>query len=333
AMTRHWPSLLLAAAGLAAFIAGYDFWPRMAAAGWLIAFVFSAGIVLGSLGLSLISRITGGAWYDALAPASASASLLVPALLIAILPVFGSIGLLFHWNTVRESVGGLWLNVPFYIARSLALLALLSGFALWRRGGNRTMAMAAGGIVLYAFAFSIFGVDWIFDLRPETMYTAFGAFFSVSSLATALCFAVLLLPALPQNIRSDLGGLLIAMVLGSLYLEFMDFMISWYGDVPDRIAWYAMRATWPWPPLLWGALIFGAFGPLFVLLASRTRFLVLPLRSIACSILFGAACYDSWLIVPEFGWAALAFAGAGVLLLAALAVSFVRVRMQTAEMA
>jgi hypothetical protein len=327
-VTRHWLSLLLAVIGLAAVVAGYYFLPRMAAAGWLIAFVFSAGIIIGSLGLSLISRVTGGAWYDALAPASGSASLLVPALLVAILPVFASIGLLFHWSPVRESVGRLWLNVPGYVVRSVALLALLSGFALWRRGENRPLAMAAGGIVLYAFAFGIFGIDWIYALRPETNYTAFGAFLSGSNLATAISFAVLLTPGLPGHVRRDLGGLLIAMVLGSLYLEFMDFMIAWYGDVPDHIAWYATRATWPWPVLLWGALIFGAFGPLFVLLASRTRFLVLPLRSIACSILFGAACYDSWLIVPAFGWPALAFAAAGVLLLAALAVAFVRVRMQ-----
>ncbi|HEY3777270.1 MAG TPA: hypothetical protein VGL35_04365 [Rhizomicrobium sp.] len=328
-MRTRWLSLLFAFCGLGVLIAGYIFLPRAAAAGWLIAFDFCAGVVLGSLGLALISRITGGAWYEALAPATASAVLLVPALLIAIIPVFGSAGFLFHWNAIRPGVGALWLNAPGHVARSVVLLLLLSGFALWR-GRGLSMAAAAAGLVLYAFAFSVFAIDWVYAVRAQTMYTAFGAFLAVSNLATALAFAILLTRRLPPRIASDLSGVLIAMVLGSLYLEFMDFMIAWYGDVPARIAWYATRATWPWPVLLWAALIFGAFGPLFVLLASRTRFLALPLRFVAAAILIGAFAYDTWLIVPEFGWPALGFAAAGVLVLAALAVSFVRVRAQAA---
>lgn len=328
-MKRHWIPLVLALAALAALIAGYVIEPRMAAGGWLLAFVFSAGIVIGSLALGLVSRITGGAWYQALAPANASARLLVPALLIAIIPVFGSIGLLFHWSAIRDSVSQFWLNGPAFVARSVGLLVLLSAAALWPGRRNRSPAIAAAGLVLYAIAMSTFGIDWIYALRAGTMYTGFGPFLAVSNLATALCFAVLVTPRFAQDVRRDLGGLLIAMVLGSLYLEFMDFMIAWYGDVPDRIAWYALRATWPWPVLLWGALIFGAFGPLFVLLASRTRFVALPLRSVAASILFGAFAYDSWLIVPEFGWRVLDFAAAGLLLMAALGVSFVLLRVNT----
>ncbi|MGH6889315.1 MAG: hypothetical protein ACREHF_08985 [Rhizomicrobium sp.] len=327
-MRTPWLAPVLALTGLGIMIAGYIFVPRETAAGWLIAFDFCAGIVLGSLGLALIGRITGGAWYTALAPASASAALLVPALLVTIVPVFGSESLLFHWNATPPGVGALWLNAPGYIARSVALLVLLSGLAVLR-GRGFTMAAAAGGLVLYAFACSVFAVDWVYAIHAGTMYTAFGAFLAVSSLATALAFAILLTPGLAPGTANDLGGILIAMVLGSLYLEFMDFMIAWYGDVPARIAWYATRATWPWPVLLWAALIFGAFGPLFVLLASRTRFAALPLRSVAGAILLGSFAYEAWLVVPEFGWPALGFAGAGVLLLAALGVSFVRVRTRT----
>jgi hypothetical protein len=321
----YWLSPVLALVGLAAMIVGYIFLPRAAACGWLVAFDFCSAIVLGSLGIALVGRITGGAWYEAVAPVSASTVLLVPALLIAIVPVFGSEALLFHWNAVRPGVGELWLNMPGHIARSVVLLLALSAFALWR-GRWSSMLATAAGLVLYAFAFSVFAIDWVYAIAAQTMYTAFGAYLAISGLATALALAVLLSPKPAPSVARDIGGLLIAMVLGSLYLEFMDFMVAWYGDVPARIAWYAARATWPWPVLLWAALILGAFGPLFVLLASRTRFVLLPLRTVAGAILLGAFAYDAWLVVPEFGWAALGFAGAGTLLMAALGISFVGVR-------
>lgn len=326
-MRTWWVSPFLAIFAFGGLVAGYIILPESAAAGWLISFDFCAGIVLGSLALVLIGRMTGGAWYTRLAPAPFSTALLVPALLVAIVPVFGSQSLLFHWGMVRPSVGALWSNVPGYIVRSVVLLVALSTFALWRRL-RLSAAAAAGGLVLYAFAFSVFAIDWIYSIRAQTMYTAFGAFLAVSNLATALAFAILLAPKLPRHVAEDVSGLLIAMVLGSLYLEFMDFMIAWYGDVPARIAWYATRAAWPWPVLLWAALIFGAFGPLFLLLASRTRFAPLPLQCVAGAILFGAFGYDAWLIVPEFGWPALGFAGAGVVLLGSLGVSFVQARVR-----
>ena len=40
----------------------------------------------------------------------------------------------------------------------------------------------------------------------------------------------------------DLGGLLIATLLGVVYLEFMTFVVAWYGDLPDKAAWFLKRA-------------------------------------------------------------------------------------------
>lgn len=330
-MRTHWLPAVVAAIALCILLAGYVFAPRATAAGWLVAFDYCAGIALGSLGLALTNRITGGGWYAALSPASTPVMLLVPALLVAIIPVFGSQSVLFHWTALRPGVGALWLNMPGYIVRNAALLLALCVFALWRP--RRSGLAAACGLVLYTFACSVFAVDWVYAIRAQTMYTAFGAFLAISNLATALAFAILLSPSPAPHISKDIGALLIAMLLGSLYLEFMDFMIAWYGDVPARVAWYATRAAWPWPILLWAALIFGAFGPLFVLLASRTRFVSLPLRFVAGAILLGAFAYDAWLIVPEFGWPSLGFGAAGVLLLAAPAVSFVRVHARRVRIA
>ncbi len=39
-----------------------------------------------------------------------------------------------------------------------------------------------------------------------------------------------------------MAALLIATLLGVVYLEFMTFVVAWYGDLPDKAAWFLKRA-------------------------------------------------------------------------------------------
>ena len=103
------------------------FAPRIAAAGWLVGFVFWSQIPLGSLMLMMIHRLTGGRWGEALYPALAPAARLVPLLLLVIVPVFIAIPLLDPWShrsgDVKPDVLSYYLNAPFFIARSLIAIA------------------------------------------------------------------------------------------------------------------------------------------------------------------------------------------------------------------
>lgn len=329
-MSRQFVFLIIALAALCAMLAGYLFWPLATAGGWLIAFVFCGGIALGSLALVMIHRITAGTWFDPLAPAVVPLSLSVPALIAAFVPVIGSLSVLYHWQDAREPVKALWLNVPGFSARTLALLAVLSVLAVWLRR-NRSLILPGLGICVYAFAVYVFSVDWILALRRETMYTAFGTFVIISQLDTAMAFAILLSPRMPPTAERDLGGLLLALSIGAFYMGGVDFLVAWYGNIPDRVAWYVERAAWPWLPLLWCAAFFGFAVPIFILLASRTRFMRAHLKWISACILIGGFSYECWLIAPEAGVIALVFAGVGVVFLGSLAFGFLRAAHYTSE--
>jgi hypothetical protein len=41
--------------------------------------------------------------------------------------------------------------------------------------------------------------------------------------------------------RRDLAYLIVASALGLAYLIYMDFVIVWFGDLPEHVGWYAQR--------------------------------------------------------------------------------------------
>ena len=55
----------------------------------------------------------------------------------------------------------------------------------------------------------------------------------------------------------DLGALLIATLLGVVYLEFMTFVVAWYGDLPEKAAWFLKRVQFGWISVLITALAVG----------------------------------------------------------------------------
>ena len=125
-----------------------------------------------------------------------------------------------------------------------------------------------------------------------------------------------MLPPAPQQegATRDLAGLTLAVALGVLYMETMALIVNWYGDQPDRAAWYLARVAGPWLWVALAALVFGALGPIVALLFDRVRRSAAASRLVGASILLGVALHDVWLMAPD---AAPAAAPAALLALAA----------------
>ena len=85
----------------------------------------------------------------------------------------------------------------------------------------------------------------------------------------------------------DLAGLTLAAALGVLYMEAMSLIVNWYGDQPDRAAWYLDRVAGLWLWLALGALVFGAIAPIVALLFNEVRRSPGALRIVGASILAG----------------------------------------------
>lgn len=325
---RHAPLFVLLLVSAACIAVAEIFWPRATAAGWLIAFVYVSAVPLGSLALLMIHRLTGGHWGDALRGFLEPSAACLPLLALLFVPILIALPVLFPWvadpSRVKVDVGLFYLNSPLFIARAViafvgwSMLAML----LPRAAGKGGTLLAAVGLIFYAVAISLVSVDWMLSIEPAFISTSFGASVAIMQLLAALAFVALAAPLPDRSTVRDLGGLMLAVVLGLTYIDFMAVLVIWYSDLPDKVDWFVERAAPPWSWLALVGFVFCSAIPILALLLSRVRASRAALRALGASILFGLAAYDAYLLAPPYGAWALAAAFPSLVLLTTAAILF-----------
>ena len=300
---------VVAAAGL---VIATLFDPKAAAAGWLVGFAFWSQVLIGSLLLLMIHRLTSGRWGEIIAPALLPAAASIPLLLLLAIPLFIAIPVLYPWfaqaPAIKPDVLSRYLNAPFFIVRSLIALIGCTALAILlpRTTSIRGQLIAALGLVFYGIAISIVAVDWYLSLEAPFTASSFGASIAILQLIAAMAWAVVIAPeAEGDENTSDLGALMLAFVLGITYIDFMAVLVIWYGDLPHEEAWFVKRDVLPWSVLAVGAFVLVSVVPIFLLMLSRVRASRTALRLLGAAVLIGLALYDVYLIAPPFGISAL----------------------------
>jgi len=120
--------------------------------------------------------------------------------------------------------------------------------------------------IVYAFVLSLLAFDLIMSLDPHWYSTLFGAYYFISSFYVALAALYLLSQIFlrfsgsrerlraylhPHHIH-DLGKLVFAFCLFTGYLFFVQFLVIWYGNLPEETRYVILRVHFtPWQPLGW----------------------------------------------------------------------------------
>ncbi len=311
-------ALIVAALTIAGSVAVAVFAPRLAAAGWLISFNYAVAFPLGSLALLMIHRLTGGAWGERLQPVLMPLALSIPLFVTLVLPVLIGAPLLLSWQPgaghLAPSVHTFYLNVPFYAVRSLVTLIGCSALAFLLTRGTFGRLIAGLGLVFYAVAINLVALDWNLATEAPFFSTSFGASVAVTQMLAALALAAVLSPQAGES--SDLGSLMLALLLGITYIDFMAVLVIWYGDLPHKVFWFEERLHEPWFALAVAAFLAGSVLPIALLLFARVRMSRGALRLVGICVLAGLAVYQAWIVAPPFGAAAL---GTAVLVLTAIA--------------
>jgi hypothetical protein len=290
-------ALVVGVAGLALCAVGFAANRAHFFKAYLLAYVFWIGIALGSLAISMLHHLSGGAWGVVIRRVLEAASRTLPFMALLFLPIAFGIHELYLWAN-PEAVAkdailqhkAAYLNVRFFIIRAAiyfviwsALAYLLSKWSLEQeqRGETgqalRMQRLSGLGLVLYALTILFMSVDWIMSLDPHWFSTIYGILFmggqGLSAFAFAIAVAVLLSRTEPMSRviapahLHDLGKLMLAFVMLWAYFSFSQFLIIWSANLPEEIPWYLRRwgGGWQWVGLL---LIFGHFVLPFVLLLS-----------------------------------------------------------------
>jgi hypothetical protein len=304
-------ALVVGAVSLIAWLILLVLAPAYALRGWLIGFLFVSSLSLGSLAVVLVHRLTAGTWGAAFAPELEPAAHATPILCLFFLPVLFGLPLIYDWaaapGAVDTSVRHDYLNPPLFILRSVIALGGWSAIALLlpRIEGRKGRLGAGLGLAFHGVMVSVVAVDWVLSILPSFTSSDFGMDLAVQQFACAFAWAGLQgRKRAPESPAGDIAGLLFAAVIGLTYLEFMGYLVVWYGDRPVLDAWYLTRARWPWQTLSWLSLAAGVVGAL--LLAVRRRFGThRAVAMVGACVLLGVLSYQVWLLAPTFGAACL----------------------------
>ncbi|GJE26658.1 hypothetical protein [Methylobacterium organophilum] len=286
------------------------------ARGWLVAWIAWSAVPVGSLVLLMIHALTGGRWGETLAPVLRPATALVPLVALAFLGIALGLPATYPWAAgagAKPDVLQLYLDPTLFLLRAAVTLVGWSLLA-WACWAGRCGKLVAGlGLSFYGLTISLVAVDWILSVEPGFNSSAFAAGVALHQILAALAFAALVSPAgLDARGASDLAGLMLASLLGVLYLELMSFIVAWYGDLPPKAAWYLKRGESPWGGILIATLLVGGVLPFAMLLFSAVRRSPALLRAVGLVVLLGVALHLAWYVLPAYG------AGAGPAALLAL---------------
>jgi hypothetical protein len=298
---------------------------------YLVAYVFWTGIALGSLAILLLQHLTGGAWGLVIRRVLEAATRTLPLMALLFIPIILGAHDIYPWTDhvkmsetpALEQKARFYLNLPFFSARAAFYFAtwILTAYFLnkWsldqdrtadRRFGKRMRMISAPGLLLFFLTVTFASVDWAMSLDPKWFSTIYGLLFAIAWALSALAFVIAVMSFLANrepmsrivrpNHFQDLGKLMLAFVMLWAYFAFSQFLIVWYGNLPEEIRWYLPRVGGGWGVIAVSVIFFHFAFPFLLLLSASLKRNARRLVMLAGLILVMRLIDFFWMIAPEF---------------------------------
>jgi hypothetical protein len=295
--------------------------------GYLYGFTVVLTLGLGSLVFVLIQHLTRAGWSVAIRRLPETVIALLPLFIIFFLPIAIFAHDLFPWmhtehldEILHKKVG--YLNEQFFLMRSFAYLLVWAVLGVWfyrvsvaqdiSKKPELTkilQAVSAPSIIIFGLSVTFASFDWLMSLQPHWYSTMFGVYFFAGSLLFALSFMTLMILVLQKagylssvtgEHFHDLGKLMFGFTIFWAYISFSQFMLYWYGNIPEEIEFYTHRLHHGWDVLSWAMPVIHFFIP-FLLLMSRVLKRVKLMLAINCLWIIAVHAVDLyWLIIPAY---------------------------------
>lgn len=322
-LARAWQvALVVAALGAVTAIIGLITDSTAFFRAYLVGFTFVASLSIGCLLVLMINYVTGGHWGRPLRRAFEVGAQMIVVTAVMFIPILIGLPQLYPWAqpaTVSADPllqhQSLFLNPAFFTLRAVIYFAIWI-FLAWRltRPNTEKRQTAIIGLIIHFPLATLAAVDWFMSLEPHWYSTIYGVLFIATQALTAYAFALALLLIVPtpapepseSQTRQDLGNVLITILIACTYLEFMQFLVIWAGDLPQEISWYLARTAGGWSLIV--ALLIGLniVVPFVLLLSFRVKNRIPRLALVALLMLITQFVYSYWLIRPAFnaaiGW-------------------------------
>ena len=299
------------------FLVGDEQSSEMALRGWLLGFIFWAGIGIGGLGILHLQYLTGGAWGVVIRRVVEACTRTIPVLAILFIPIGVGVYELYEWANIPDDkfilARGIYLQPPWWAARAVLYFFLFSVmgylFNKWsllqdssksyeesaKHLGSAT-AFAGPSIIFYVLIITFLSVDWMMTLEPHWFSTMWGFLFVAGWALSCFCFAVALLAyfhdkapldrVLGKRHFHDIGKLILALVMVWAYFNFSQYLIIYSGNLTEETPYFLVRSKGSWGIIGILLIIFHFAFPFLILLMQDFKRKAKWLAALALFILF-----------------------------------------------
>ncbi len=300
---------------------------------YLVGWVFCLTLALGGLFFQFIHHLPKAYWVVAVRRIPEALVWIFPLLAVLFIPILLGMHDLFHWTHedlydpadphYDEVLAGkrAYLNTPFFLIR------LAFYFVVWTYLAYRLYTLSvrqdvdpepqipalqrrvsAWGLPLTAVTTAFASYDLLMSLDPHWFSTIFGVYFFSGSMVAVLSMIALTAIVLQRGgmLRyvvtaehyQDLGKLMFGFVVFWAYIAFSQYMLIWYGNIPEETIWYRHRLEGAWYYHS-AALLFLHFVLPFLILLPRAPKRSIPVMSVMAVWLLIIHWFDlHWIAMP-----------------------------------
>ncbi len=299
---------------------------------YLVAWAFGLSLAVGALFFLMIQHLTKARWSVVFRRIPEALVWSFPLLAVLGIPILLGMNDLYHWTEAElldptshhydPVIAGKssYLNAPFFIGRLVFYLFVWSliSFRLYTRSilqdqtGSleQTQSMrntSAWGLALTAITTSFASYDILMSLDPHWFSTMFGVYFFAGSFMVIMAFMIVMVMAFqsggmmrevsPEHFQ-DLGKFLFGFIVFWAYIAFCQYMLIWFGNLPEETVWYHHRLINGWEVYSAALLIAHFILPFFILMGRWAKRIRALLAFMAVWMLLVHWFDFFWLVMP-----------------------------------
>jgi hypothetical protein len=169
--------------------------------------------------------------------------------------------------------------------------------------------LAPALLIAYAWVFSLVAFDLVMSLDPHWFSTLMGAYYFVGNLFMGIAFVAIVTVwgrdrlGLQDYIGSqqlhDIGKLLFGFSILWAYMVWSQYLVIWYGDLPEETEFVYHRMHGAWAPVTWAVITLAFAAPFTVLLSRAVKTHSGGLTAIAVVALLGMWLERFLLVSPS----------------------------------
>jgi hypothetical protein len=281
---------------------------RQLAFSWLFAFIYFFTILIGCLFWIIVHHSTDSGWGILVRRQMENLAALLPWMALFFIPLFLLRNEIWNWIPAKSHVPidpalkaklGYFefqlgaLTVPFFWIRTILYFVFFGGAGFYFRrtsvrqdsdgDPHRSVQMRGVSfvcIVLFAACTTFASFDWISSPDYRWGSTMWGVYIFSGAAGAGMAMIILVVQGLKnagyllrvnQEHYQIMGKLLLTFTIFWAYIGFAQYMLIWYGNIPEETEWFVKRNIESWNVLSTALVVGRFFIPFLCLLFQFTK--------------------------------------------------------------